>query len=414
MTPTIRPLRLLLAIVAAMFVTLAVDIYGALATASSTEALVDDALRGVYLVEDLRWQFHKLSAGEEPDEPTILSRIDADVAAYGPLASYKNEGAVWDQLRAELAPLHEEIRRGDHAAASRRAQRVSDLVEQLVAINVQSADSIAQHLSGLRLREIVIDVVVVLVIMVLLIRVGVSFNRTQQHEAELIARNLAMVQEQNRELEAFAGRAAHDLRVPLNPIRGFADLIVSGRDSPDELRRMGGLISKGVMRMNRIIEDMLELSRSGRSTPGTANVRATAVTVLDELAAELRDADVKVEIPELVVACRDSALEQILRNLIENSAKYREPSRRLAVAITARSEQGRAILAVEDNGMGMDEFAAEHAFAPFFRARPDVVGTGLGLAIIERIVRAYGGRCSLTSAPGSGTTVNVELPLTGA
>jgi signal transduction histidine kinase len=414
MTPTIRPLRLLLAIVAAMFVTLAVDIYGALATASSTEALVDDALRGVYLVEDLRWQFHKLSAGEEPDEPTILSRIDADVAAYGPLASYKNEGAVWDQLRAELAPLHEEIRRGDHAAAARRAQRVSDLVEQLVAINVQSADSIAQHLSGLRLREIVIDVAVVLVIMVLLIRVGVSFNRTQQHEAELIARNLAMVQEQNRELEAFAGRAAHDLRVPLNPIRGFADLIATGRDSPDELRRMGGLISKGVMRMNRIIEDMLELSRSGRSTPGTANVRATAVTVLDELAAELRDADVELEIPELVVACRDSALEQILRNLVENSAKYREPSRRLAVAISARSEHGRAILEVEDNGMGMDEFAAEHAFDPFFRARPDVVGTGLGLAIIERIVRAYGGRCSLTSAPGSGTTVNVELPLAGA
>lgn len=407
-----RPLRLLLAVVAAMLVTLAVDIYGAIAMQGSTDELVDDAFRSVTLVEDLRWQVHVLASGEATvTTGDVVAQLDADIAAYAPLADFEDELAVWQALRAELTPLREEARRGDRAAVARRALAVSALVEHLVAINLRSAAHVTDGLGGERRREIVIDAIVVLLIAALLVRLGIGFQRALTHEAELIARNLAMVQEQNRELEAFAGRAAHDLRAPLNPIRGFAELIVSDGEAPPELQRMGALIGKGVARMSRVIDDMLELSRSGQAAPGVAHARTITVAVIDELAPELRDAEVEVEVEPLILACRDTALEQLLRNLLGNSAKYRSPERRLHIALSVRARDGRAVIEVVDNGTGMDAEAARHAFDPFFRARPDVAGTGLGLAIVERIARAYGGSCTLDSSRDQGTTVTVTLPI---
>ncbi|MCE9571557.1 MAG: HAMP domain-containing histidine kinase [Deltaproteobacteria bacterium] len=415
MTTTTRSTLLLVAVVGALLFTLAADIYGALVTKSSTEDLVNDAFRSVSLVEDLRRQVHTLAAHElGAPRDAVLGAIDRDVRDYAPLATYEDEGAVWAQLQAQLGPLRDALARGDLAAAAIAAQRAGDLADQLVDINVRSAGAIVTRISQLRRREIMIDVVVVLVAVVLLTRIGVGVNRAQRREAALVARNLAMVQAQNRELEAFAGRAAHDLRAPLSPIRGFADLIATGNDAPDEMRRMGAVIAKGVNRMSRVIDDMLELSRSGHAVPGSAPLRAVAAAVVEELAPELRDAQVQIDVDDVIVGCGETALEQILRNLIGNSAKYRSPERRLEVVLRGQRDGDRVRLEVADNGTGMDAASAAHAFDPFFRGRADVAGTGLGLAIVERIARAYGGSCALDAARPQGMAVAVVLPLAPA
>src|SRR5438094_207834 len=81
------------------------------------------------------------------------------------------------------------------------------------------------------------------------------------------------VAQRNRELDAFAGRAAHDLRGPLNPIRGYADLLMAapGSEPPEEIREMASRIRIAVDRMARVVDDMLELSRAGRPPRGEAS-----------------------------------------------------------------------------------------------------------------------------------------------
>ena len=151
MTTTNRSTLLLVAVVLALLVSLAADIYGALVTKASTEDLVGDAVRSVSLVEDLRRQVHTLAtheAGEDHDR--VLAAIDADVRAYTPLARFEDEGDVWAQLHGELAPLQDELRRGDLVAAGQRAQHMSELSDRLLDINVRSAGAVASQISQLR------------------------------------------------------------------------------------------------------------------------------------------------------------------------------------------------------------------------------------------------------------------------
>jgi len=242
--------------------------------------------------------------------------------------------------------------------------------------------------------------------------VGALLISALARERRLAAEQLRLLDERNRELDAFAGRAAHDLRGPLNPIRGYADLLMAGGEPPEEIREMARRIRTSVDRMARVVDDMLELSRAGRPQPGTAWPRTVAAEVLEEMAVELKGAAVSVELPDVEVACAPGVLAQILRNLVGNAVKFRSRQRSLTLQLRGRVEGDEVELTLADNGVGMDEEAAAHAFEPYYRGRQDreVPGHGLGLAIIERAVRSVGGRCSLVSSTDGGTTVTVVLP----
>jgi signal transduction histidine kinase len=101
-----------------------------------------------------------------------------------------------------------------------------------------------------------------------------------------------------------------------------------------------------------------------------------------------------------------------VRNLVGNAIKFRSRQRKPEVHLTSRMENGAVELVVEDNGVGMDEESAAHAFEPYWRGRTDreVPGHGLGLAIVERATKAVGGSLLLTSAPDRGTRISVRLP----
>jgi signal transduction histidine kinase len=134
--------------------------------------------------------------------------------------------------------------------------------------------------------------------------------------------------------------------------------------------------------------------------------------VLEELGPELLGADVHVELTDVSVSCAPGVLGQILRNLISNAIKFRSRSRRLVLRLEAAAHDSMVELFVEDNGTGMDERDAAHAFQPHYRGRSDreVPGHGLGLAIVERATRAVGGTCQLVSQPDRGTRILVRLP----
>jgi len=256
----------------------------------------------------------------------------------------------------------------------------------------------AAAIASIHDRGLWVDIGVGLVTLGLAVAIGFALLRALRVQRALVARHV-------EELEAFAGRTAHDLRGPLSPVRGYADLLTL--EASETVRGYGAKIRRAADRMDGIISDLLALSVSGKPRPGSVRVASAIDAALAELA--LADADIQLSCDESVVAVSAGVLAQILRNLIGNAAKYRSPERRLALAITASKGE----IAVRDNGIGMTTEAAARAFDPYYRADDDapVAGHGLGLAIVRRTVEATGGTCALTSRLGVGTTVTLRLPL---
>ncbi len=367
-------------------------------TAERTSLLLNDSLRSITLADDLRSNAYRLStAGVDDAQLAAIARqIDADARAFDPIATSAGERDEWNRLQALLAHLRHDP--GTTALIPEIARSIVHLVE----INQATARTDAEAITSLHDRGLWVDVGVGLLTLGLVIAIAFALIRALRAQRTLLETHL-------RELEAFAGRTAHDLRGPLSPVRGYADLLAL--EASESARSYGGKIRKAADRMDGIIDDLLALSISGKPRPGNTRVATAINDALAELAPELAGSAVQVDCDEGVAACSAGVLAQILRNLISNSAKYRSPDRPLVLAITARTTQ-RIELVVRDNGIGMAPDAARHAFDPYFRAHDDalVAGHGLGLAIVQRAVEASGGTCELASQPDAGTTVTLRLP----
>jgi signal transduction histidine kinase len=236
--------------------------------------------------------------------------------------------------------------------------------------------------------------------------------RVIARQRRLLTERVAFLNEKNLELEAFAGRAAHDLRSPMNPIRGYADLILEAAGLPDGVSAMARRIRQAVDRMARVVDDMLALSTSGHPPAGQASTSLVVARMIEEMGAELQGVEVVTKLHAGRVACTEGVLTQILRNLLGNALKFRSRSRPLRLTIETRDMGPMVELAIEDNGLGMDPEGAKHAFEPFYRGQMDreLPGHGLGLAIVERTTRALGGTCELSSVLDCSTRLVVRLP----
>jgi signal transduction histidine kinase len=407
--PVLAALAAVAALVAAF---LLVDLVVASRVGRRTEEIVEGSQRSVELVDDLRAQAHRLAhSGNTPDETRrILSYIAADARDYDPLANGSNEREEWLRLQKMLAQLQSAVATG--APPGELVLDVGRSIDRIVAMNRQQAHDSAEQIRRLHQKAVLADASVGLVTLLLVSLIVVVLLRVLRRQRQLTARHIALLDERNRELDAFAGRAAHDLRGPLNPIRGYADLLMAGHEPPDEVRQMASRIRIAVDRMSRVVDDMLELSRAARPGQGEASLSQVAAEVIDELGADLVGVAVDNQLTDSRVACAPGVLASIVRNLVGNAIKFRSRQRKPEVHLTSRAENGAVELVVEDNGVGMDEEAAAHAFEPYWRGRTDreVPGHGLGLAIVERATRAIGGSLLLTSAPDRGTRISVRLP----
>jgi signal transduction histidine kinase len=176
------------------------------------------------------------------------------------------------------------------------------------------------------------------------------------------------------------------------------------------------ILHRAVGRMERLIDDLLTLSRLEAAPPDSVCDPAEAVAeVQEDMAARLRDGDAKlnVHVDSAPVRCAPGLLRQAIFNLADNAMKYRRPEVPLEVDVDGRRVDGRYELCVRDNGLGMSPEQARQAFDPFYRALEvrDKPGTGLGLSIVKRIAESAGGTVRVDSELGKGTELVVILPM---
>jgi two-component system phosphate regulon sensor histidine kinase PhoR len=217
----------------------------------------------------------------------------------------------------------------------------------------------------------------------------------------------------------FVANASHELKTPLTSIRGFAEALVED-DPPEQLRRQFlEAISKNTLRLQRLVDDLLDLSRleSGGWSAGAEPLEVAAVAEdAWRLVHEEREEDgIAFAIDGHAKALGDRrGLVQVFRNLFENAVRHTPAGGHVAVRIRGRNEMGFVTIEVVDDGEGIPAQSLPRIFERFYRADSsrarDFGGTGLGLAIVKHLVGSMGGDVQAESRLGHGTTIRITLP----
>ncbi len=391
---------------------LALDVFFSQQEARRTADIVENSQRSITLLNNIRDHAKRLAATSGEHEIDQLARaIDEDARDYEPLATYQGEREEWMHLQGLIRELSGNPRNRQRAASVVEAE-IDNSIDRLLSINSLEGSNNVALIRAAHRQAVWSDAVVGGIVIGITMAISLWLLRVLGRQRRLIVERVQLLDEKNQELEAFAGRAAHDLRSPMNPIRGYADLILESPGLPEGVATMVQRIRQAVDRMARVVDDMLALSISGRPPAGQSSTAVVVAKTIEEMGADLHEVDLVTKLGAGRVACAESVLGQILRNLIGNAIKFRARSRPLRITIETRDAGPMVELAVEDNGVGMDPESAKHAFEPFYRGPIDreLPGHGLGLAIVDRTTRSLGGTCELSSVSDHSTRIVVRLP----
>jgi light-regulated signal transduction histidine kinase (bacteriophytochrome) len=254
--------------------------------------------------------------------------------------------------------------------------------------------------------------------------IGVGIDSTEHKRAEELIEELnthlaaraAELEDANQGLEAFNYTASHDLRRPLSNINGYCQVMQElCADRLDEQCRgfLQGIYDES-MRMNRLIETLLNFSRLTRSeiTREEIDLSELALGIAYEYLQREPDHRVELAIADGIVANGDAKLLRVvLENLLGNAWKYTGKRKKARIEFGVTEMEGKRTYFVRDNGAGFDMSEADDLFAPFQRlpGTEEYEGHGIGLATVERIIRRHGGRVWAEGTKGEGATFYFTL-----
>ena len=227
-----------------------------------------------------------------------------------------------------------------------------------------------------------------------------------------------------RKLEAvrrdFVANVSHELRTPLTIVGGFAETLQDPDIPPERRTEFARTIYTNTQRMQRIVDELLDLSRieSGhwKPRPQAVEISGVAAEVFARVSAAAAKKDVsletKIDQTASVIHADRTALEQILLNLVENALRHTGEGGSITIE-TAAARNG-VLLEVRDTGAGILPEHLPRIFERFYRADSgrsrEAGGTGLGLAIVKHLVEAHGGSVNADSVVASGTTIRIFFP----
>jgi signal transduction histidine kinase len=222
----------------------------------------------------------------------------------------------------------------------------------------------------------------------------------------------------------FVSNVTHELKTPLTAIRMFVETLQDGRVKDDsERRECLDVIARETDRLQERIERVLKLAQLGAGQ-GAFDLHPGSLTgVLRDAADTCRARLTGVPGAELVEEIEEDlgpvrldrrAMGEAVANLLANAVKY-SPRDRCRLELVGRTDGDEVVVEVRDHGYGIPASEHERIFERFYRVDEprvrEVEGTGLGLALVRRIVEAHGGRMSLRSAEGEGSTFRIHLPV---
>ena len=244
----------------------------------------------------------------------------------------------------------------------------------------------------------------------------------------LIAVSARRAQSLARQQMEFVAAVSHELRTPVSVIGAAAGNLADGVvGDPQRVRKYGETIQGEARRLAETVERVLQLAgiAAGRAAASVVPIDAAALVqeAIAECRAEIDAAGVTIEtsiedgLPPVVGDV--TALRSALRNLISNGVKYGGPARWLRISVKRPPagtvlKPAAVLFTVEDRGPGIASDDRKHIFEPFYRGRDavsqQIQGSGLGLNLVLRIAEAHGGRVTVSSEPGKGSTFTLWLP----
>jgi PAS domain S-box-containing protein len=251
------------------------------------------------------------------------------------------------------------------------------------------------------------------------IRVTLSDISERKEQARTLQAYAERIETSNRDLEAFAHVVSHDLKEPLNKIKGFGNILLRNYTTQLDEQGRGYLerMHQAANRMEKLIEALLALSRLSNQKPRFQAVDLNEIVqcVLADLEIRLQETGGQVTLGPLPsLMAEPTQMQQLFANLIGNALKFRHPGVSPQVQVTASpTAAGQVEFQVRDNGIGFEPEAVARLFNPFVRlhGKNAYEGTGIGLVICRKIVENHAGTITATSAVGQGATFIVTLPL---
>ncbi len=232
-------------------------------------------------------------------------------------------------------------------------------------------------------------------------------------------------EEANRAKSSFLASMSHELRTPMNSIIGFAEVLNAEAFGPltGKQREYIDDISDSGQHLLTLINDILDMSKieAGRfelnEDLGELSQIVTGSVKLNEREAAKRQVTLEIDnqVGQIGIYADQRSMRQILINLISNAVKFSHAGGRVTVSVRRSMATGGISIAVTDRGIGMSPETLARIFEPFFQGsgedfRHKREGTGLGLAISQKLADMHGGKITLESTPGKGTTVTLHLP----
>jgi two-component system sensor histidine kinase SenX3 len=238
---------------------------------------------------------------------------------------------------------------------------------------------------------------------------------------------LAEDQTESRRVEEvrrdFVANISHELKTPVGALALLAETMEEAADDPDAVRRFASRMRQEASRLTYLVQDLITLSRIQAAEPvpdpNPVDLGAVVAEVLDRCRMKASARGIELaescdeELEELEVLGDEDLLVTALRNLVENAVAYSPEKTRVVVSVT-RDGINAAQISVADQGIGIPERDLERIFERFYRVDPArsraTGGTGLGLAIVKHVVAAHGGKVTVWSKEGVGSTFTLRLP----
>jgi two-component system, OmpR family, sensor histidine kinase SenX3 len=219
----------------------------------------------------------------------------------------------------------------------------------------------------------------------------------------------------------FVANVSHELKTPVGALALLAETIEDAAEDADAVRRFAGRMRQEAARLTFLVQDLITLSRIQAAEPipdpQPVELGAVVAEALDRCRMKANARGITLASSGargLSVLGEEDLLVTALRNLLENAVVY-SPERTRVVVTTRKAADGGAEISVTDQGIGIPERDLERIFERFYRVDPArsraTGGTGLGLAIVKHVTAAHGGRVTVRSVEGSGSTFTLWLPL---